>query len=188
MQKYCSEQYTCLNTACKFNTTTSKTFAQLKELPTKLTIAHWKQLLYEISLWADFFDCHNEEYRANPGLIINYTLKSSGVIDLFVALEYSVQLHKCLVADSMDEATKKIKLIAEEFQKLEVWEKDGKIKVVDDLDKLGFKGVYVTDDSIVPEIRRMQVVTYQEIDLFYIQTDLYPEFFDVNGDLKGEDD
>jgi hypothetical protein len=71
LQKYCSEQYSCLNSACKFNTTTLKTFAQLKELPTKLTRDNWKKLLYEIRLWVDFFDCHNEEYRANPELIID---------------------------------------------------------------------------------------------------------------------
>jgi hypothetical protein len=73
LQKYCSEQYICLNTACKFNTTTSKTFAQLKDLSTKLTRNSWKELLYEISLRADFFDCYSEEYRINPGLIIDCT-------------------------------------------------------------------------------------------------------------------
>jgi hypothetical protein len=43
-----------------------------------LTRDNWKQLLYEIRLWADFFDRHMEEYSANPSLIIDYTLKLSG--------------------------------------------------------------------------------------------------------------
>jgi hypothetical protein len=77
LQKYCSEQYHCLNTACKFNTTTSKTFAQLMDLSAKLTRDHWKKLHFEIGLWADFFNVHLEEYRSNPELIIDCVNKVS---------------------------------------------------------------------------------------------------------------
>jgi hypothetical protein len=93
-----------------------------------------------------------------------------------------------LVANSIEEAARKTKLMAEEFQKLEAWEKEGKIEIGHEFDKLGFKDLQVIDDSIGPEIRRMQVVTYQEIDLFYVETSLYPEFFDKDGNIKGEDD
>jgi hypothetical protein len=92
------------------------------------------------------------------------------------------------VVASLEEVASKTKQIAAEFQKLEAWEKQGKINVDGEFDKLGFKGLDVIDDSIGPEIRRMQVVTYQEIDLFYVQTDRYPELFDASCNFKGEDE
>lgn len=94
-----------------------------------------------------------------------------------IILEYYIQLHKCLVANSVKEAAEKIKPLAAELRKLALWAKQGKIKTVGDgkIDANGFQHIEVVDDSIGPEIREMDLIIFFEIDLDYIEPGLYPE-------------
>jgi ribosomal protein L4 len=110
------------------------------------------------------------------------------MIDLFIVLEHSVQFNKCSVAASLEKAPNKTEQMVEKFKKLEAWEKEGKIKVVDEFAKLSFKELYIVDDKIRPEIRPIQLVTCHEINLFNVLTDLHPEVFAENGYFIGEDD
>ncbi len=93
-------------------------------------------------------------------------------------LDYYVQIQKCLIANSIQEAYKKIKPTAKELRKLALWEKEGKIKAIEgeDITPLGFLNIEVIDDSIGPEIRQMQLVTFYEIEIDgNITPGLYPE-------------
>lgn len=102
-----------------------------------------------------------------------------GLTELTVILDYYIQLHKCLVANSVKEASEKIKPIAAELRKLALWEKEGKIKTVDDdadVNELGFQHIELIDDSIGPEIRRMQLVDFYEVNIDDFRPYLYPEY------------
>lgn len=115
------------------------------------------------------------------------------MINLACWLEYSLQLHKCLVASSIKEATEKIELIAAELEKLASWEAEGKIKSFGDVDGKGFLGIQLIDDSIGPELRAMTLVLINEFDEVFDDETCYPELFedatagkkDADGKLKG---
>ena len=62
-------------------------------------------------------------------------------------LEYSVQIHKCLIADSITEAVEKIKPVAAELERLASWEKEGKITSFGSVDRMGFLDIKLNDDS-----------------------------------------
>jgi len=91
-------------------------------------------------------------------------------------LEYYVQLQKCLVANSAEEALQKIKPIAIELKKLAIWEKEGKIKGDGSVDSRGFQHIELLDESIGRELRQMELVIFYEIDECAPLDEYYPEF------------
>lgn len=99
-----------------------------------------------------------------------------------VWLEYHLQLHKCLIANSAEEAYQKIKPIAKELKKLALWEKEGKIKGDGHIDPRGFQDIQLIDESIEPELRQMQLIYIFEMDECAPLDEYYPDLYDDNED------
>lgn len=119
---------------------------------------------------------------------LNHLINRLGVNDLSCRLEYSVQLHRCLVADSLKEASEKIKLIAGELEQLAFWEKEGKIKSFGEVDWKGFLGISLEDESIGPDLRKMKIVLVKEFDDFFDDEECYPELFEDDESEKNKVD
>jgi hypothetical protein len=91
-------------------------------------------------------------------------------------LQYYIQVHKCLTADSISKASEKIRQIAAEFAQLEIWEKEGKIKTFGPVNALGFLCLQVIDDSVGAKLRSLSLIMMQELDEI-VDESLYPEIF-----------
>ena len=70
-----------------------------------------------------------------------------------------INWHNPIVADSIAEAYGYVKVILEDLEKLKKFEEDGKIKAECGCDSPSFMFVYVLDKSILPEFRKINLVS-----------------------------
>lgn len=81
-----------------------------------------------------------------------------------VKVNYEISWHNPIVANTASEAYDQAKLILGDLEKLAQWENEGKISLECGCDSPSFQMIEVLNESIEPELQKVGIVSWHEIE------------------------
>lgn len=80
-------------------------------------------------------------------------------------IEYEIDWHNPIVADTIKEALEQAKPLVQDLEKIAQLEKEGKIEAECGCDSPSFQIITVLDKSIEPELQKIAIVSWYEMEV-----------------------